>query len=131
MEQLQSSLWVTLAGGGVAGTRPTPDVGTGGLLLFFSPGGMASFWFPADSSFPLCCPGLHGDSLRTSFGDSMTAGGRGMPGMTHSLAPGEAGKVWLSGSPGSVWGRRSCLEESLWLTFLHPFFGIQDFYYAL
>ena len=38
----------------------------------------------------------------------MRAGGRGIPGMTHSLEPGEVGKVWLSGSPGSVWGRHSC-----------------------
>ena len=38
----------------------------------------------------------------------MRAGGRGIPGMTHSLEPGEVGKVWLSGSPGSVWGGHSC-----------------------
>ena len=58
---------------------------------------MASLCF-CPESFPLCCTRLHGDSLSISFGHSMIAGGRGMPGMTHSLVPGEDGKVWLSGS---------------------------------
>lgn len=115
---------VGMAGGG-SRDIPTVDVGTGGLI-FLGPEGMASFCFPPDSSFSLYSLALSGDSLFTSFGDSLTAGGRGMPGMTHSLVPGEVGKVWLSGSPGSVWGRQSCyLQRGVSLAhFPHSFFGI-------
>lgn len=96
-EQPQASLC-----GEIIGSYPISEVGTEVLTLFLDPEGVASFCFPLDSTFPPLSPGLHRDSLSTSFGDSMTASGRGTSGMTHSLVPGEVGKLWLSGSPGSL-----------------------------
>lgn len=51
-----------------------------------------------------------------------------MRGMTHSLVPGEAGKVWLSGSQ-AVWGRQSCCLRRgiLWLTFPIHSLGLRIF----
>lgn len=118
-----SQAFVERVAGGCRGTSPPQTKEQGALY---------SCWalreWPPDFSFPLPCPGLHGDSLSTSFGDSMTAVGRGTRGMTHSLVPGEAGKVWLSGSQ-AVWGRQSCCLRRgiLWLTFPIHSLGLRIF----